>query len=149
MRTAYQYKLKPNTKQKAVIDSWLELLRRQYNYRVGERLNWFEHNRCDINSCSVTVCHLPQLKEEPSYYSQKRDLVKTKELFPEFKEIHSQVLQDCVERVNIAFDRFRKGDCKGKKSGKPRFKGVGRYRSFTYTQMKQNCISDRLINLPK
>lgn len=87
--------------------------------------------------------------EQPSYYSQKRDLVKTKELFPEFKEIHSQVLQDCVERVKKAFDRFQKGDCKGKKSGKPRFKGIGRYRSFTYTQMKQDCISNRLINLPK
>lgn len=149
MRTAYQYKLKPNTKQKAVINNWLELLRKQYNYRVAERFNWYEKNRCDLNSCSVVVCHLPQLEEQPSYYSQKRDLVKTKELFSEFKGIHSQVLQDCVERVKRAFDRFQKSDSKGKKSGKPRFKGVGRYRSFTYTQMKQDCISDRLINLPK
>jgi putative transposase len=149
MRIAYQYKLKPDTKQKVMIDSWLELLRRQYNYRVGERLNWYEQNRCDVNSCSLVVCYLPHLIEQPSYYSQKRDLVKTKELFSEFKEIHSQVLQDCVERVKKAFDRFQKGDSKGKKSGKPRFKGVGRYRSFTYTQMKQDCISNRLINFPK
>jgi putative transposase len=149
MRTAYQYKLKPDTKQKAVMDNWLELLRRQYNYRVGERLNWYEQNRCDTNSCSLVVCYLPELKEQPSYYSQKRDLVKTKELFSEFKEIHSQVLQDCVERVKKAFDRYQKGDSKNKKSGKPRFKGVGRYRSFTYTQVKQDCISNRLINLPK
>jgi putative transposase len=149
MRTAYQYKLKPNTKQKVIIDNWLELLRKQYNYRVAERLNWYEQNRCDVNSCSLVVCHLPQSKEQPSYYSQKRDLVKTKELFSEFKKIHSQVLQNCVERVKKAFDRFQKGDYQGKKSGKPRFKGVGRYRSFTYTQMKQDCISNRLINFPK
>lgn len=75
MRKAYQYKLKPDTKQKAVIDNWLELLRRQYNYRVAERLNWYEQNRCDVNSCSLVACHLPQLKEQPCYYSQKRDLV--------------------------------------------------------------------------
>jgi putative transposase len=149
MRKAYQYKLKPNTKQKTVIDNWLELLRRQYNYRVAERLNWYEQNRCDINSCSLIVCHLPQLKEQPSYYSQKRDLVKTKELFLEFKEIHSQVLQDCVERVKKAFDRYLKGDKTNKTSGKPRFKGVGRYRSFTYTQMKQDCLSNGFVNLPK
>lgn len=149
MRIAYQYKLKPNTKQKAIIDNWLELLRRQYNYRVAERLNWYEQNRCDINSCSLFVCHLPELKAQPDYYSQKRDLVKTKELFSEYKEIHAQVLQNCVERVKKAFDRFQKGDGKGKKSGKPRFKGVGRYRSFTYSQMKQDCISNRLINLSK
>jgi putative transposase len=149
MRIVYQYKLKPDTKQKAVIDNWLELLRRHYNYRVAERLNWYEQNRCDINSCSLVVCYLPQLKDNPDYYSQKRDLVKTKELFPEFKEIYSQVLQNCVERVKKAFDRYQKGDKNKKKSGKPRFKGVGRYRSFTYTQIKQDCISARLINLPK
>ena len=149
MRIAYQYRLKPDTKQKTVIDNWLELLRKQYNYRVAERFNWFEQNRCDINSCSLEVCHLPLLKEQPSYFSQKRDLVNTKELFPEFKEIHSQVLQDCVERVKKAFDRFQKGDSTGKKSGKPRFKGKGRYRSFTFTQRSQNCINERFISLPK
>jgi putative transposase len=115
-----------------MLDNWLELLRRQYNYRVAERLNWREQNRCDINSCSLIVCHLPELKQQPDYYSQKRDLIKTKELFPEFKEIHSQVLQDGVDRVKKAFDRYQKGDIKGKKSGRPRFKGAGRYRSFTW-----------------
>lgn len=58
-------------------------------------------------------------------------------------------MPDCVERVKKSFDRFQKGDAKGKKSGKPRCKGIGRYRSFTYTKMKQDCISNRLINLPK
>jgi putative transposase len=149
MRTAYQYKLKPNTKQKNLIDSWLEYLRRQYNYRVAERFNWYECHRCDVNSCSLFVCHLPELKPQPDYYSQKRDLVKTKELFPEYKEIHSQVLQDCVEKVKKAFDRYLKGDKKNQKSGKPRFKGIGRYRSFTYTQMKQDCMRGKEINLPK
>ncbi|NEP88751.1 MAG: helix-turn-helix domain-containing protein, partial [Okeania sp. SIO2C2] len=37
MRTAYQYKLRPNKEQLATIKMWLELLRRQYNYRLGER----------------------------------------------------------------------------------------------------------------
>ena len=73
----------------------------------------------------------------------------TKALFPEYKTIHSQVLQDCVERVKKTFDRWLKGDQNGKKSGKPRFKGVGRYRSFTFPQMKQDCIQGKYINLPK
>ncbi|WP_375339911.1 helix-turn-helix domain-containing protein [Okeania sp. KiyG1] len=38
MRTAYQYKLKPNKEQVSTIELWLDLLRRQYNYRLGERL---------------------------------------------------------------------------------------------------------------
>jgi putative transposase len=130
------------------MDNWLELLRRQYNYRLGERFNWWEQNRCDVNACPL-ICYLPELKNKPDFYSQKRDLVNSKLLFPEYKEIHSQVLQDCVERVKKTFDRWFKGDSKGKRSGKPRFKGQGRYRSFTFPQMKQDCIDGKFIKLPK
>ncbi|NET43416.1 helix-turn-helix domain-containing protein [Okeania sp. SIO2B3] len=45
MRTAYQYKLRPNSYQIATIELWLELLRRQYNYRFSERLSRWEENR--------------------------------------------------------------------------------------------------------
>jgi putative transposase len=127
---------------------WLELLRRQYNYRLGERFSWYEQNRCEINACPL-ICYLPKLRENPDFYFQKRDLVNSKALFSEYKQIHSQVLQDCVERVKKTFDRWLKGDCNGKKSGKPRFKGIGRYRSFTFPQMKQDCIQGNLIKLPK
>ncbi len=129
------------------MSAWLELLRRQYNYRLGERFNWYEQNRCDVNACPL-VCHLSELKDNPNFYSQKRDLVNSKRLFPEYKKIHSQVLQNCVERVKKTFDRFLSGDTNGKKSGKPRFKGQGRYRSFTFAQVKQDCINGNLITLP-
>nr|WP_237396030.1 hypothetical protein [Okeania sp. KiyG1] len=29
----------------------LELLRRQYNYRLGERFSWWSENRCPVNAC--------------------------------------------------------------------------------------------------
>jgi putative transposase len=148
MRTAYQYRLRPNSSQIALLGEWLELLRRQYNYRLGERFHWYEQNRCDVNSCSL-ICHLPELKDNPDFYSQKRDLVNSKALFLQYQAIHSQVLQDCVERVKKTFDRWLKGNCNGRKSGKPRFKGLGRYRSFTFPQMKQDCIQGKFINLPK
>ncbi len=148
MRTAYQYRLRPTSSQVVELDNWLDLLRRQYNYRLGERFNWYEQNRCDINACPL-ICHLPELKDNPDFYSQKRDLVNSKALFPEYGDIHSQVLQNCIERVKKTFDRWLKGDSNGKKSGKPRFNGVGRYRSFTFPQVKQDCIAGKFINLPK
>lgn len=147
VRTAYQYRLRPTSDQITSMGEWLELLRRQYNYRLGERFNWYEQNRCDINACPL-ICYLPSLKENPDFYSQKRDLVNSKKLFPEYADIYSQVLQDCIARVKKTFDRWLKGDCNGKKSGKPRFKGVGRYRSFTFPQMKQDCIQGKFIKLP-
>ncbi len=131
MRTAYQYRLCPTASQVALMDEWLELLRKQYNYRLAERFNWWEQNRCAIDACPL-ICHLSELKDKPDFYSQKRDLLNRKELFPKYKAIHSQVLQDCIQRVQTTFDRWLKGDQNSKKAGKPEFKGVGRYRSFTF-----------------
>ncbi|NEQ72607.1 MAG: transposase [Okeania sp. SIO2C9] len=148
MRTAYQYKLRPNSDQIATIEMWLELLRRQYNYRLGERFSWWSENLCPVNACPL-VMPIPQLRDNPDYYSQKKDLVNTKDKFQEYKLIHSQVLQDCIKRVKLAFDRWFKADKNGQKLGKPRFKGKGRYRSFTYPQTKQDCIEENQINLPK
>ena len=148
MRTAYQYKLRPNKDQIATIELWLDLLRRQYNYRLGERFSWWEENRCPVNACPL-IMPIPQLRDNPDYYSQKKDLVNTKDKFPEYKLIHSQVLQDCIKRVKLAFDRWFKTDKNGKRLGKPRFKGKGRYHSFTYPQIKQDCLEGNMINLPK
>jgi len=134
MRLAYQYQLLPTTEQKATMDRWLDMLRSQYNWLLGERFRWWEENRCDINACPL-ICYLPELRDNPDYYSQKRSLVTLKQNRPWYKEIYSQVLQDCVTRVKLSFDRFIKGDSKGNKSGRPRFKGKNRYRSFTYTQI--------------
>ncbi|NEO91987.1 MAG: transposase [Moorea sp. SIO3G5] len=148
MRIAYQYRLRPSKKQKVVIDSWLSMLCAQYNYLLADRFNWYEANRCSINACPL-VCHLPELRDNPDYYSQKKTLPGLKKTHPWYKEIHSQVLQDVVKRVKLAFDRFIKGDKNGNRSGRPRFKKRHRYRTFTYPQMKEGCLQGDLIDLPK
>lgn len=162
MRVAYQYRLLPTTEQKATMDRWLDMLRSQYNWLLGERFRWWEENRCDINACPL-ICHaapmrgepalppayLPELRDNPDYYSQKRSLVPLKQDRPWYKDIYSQVLQDCVTRVKLAMNRFIKGDSKGNRSGRPRFKGKNRYRSFTYTQIDISDIKDNKINLAK
>ena len=148
MRTAYQYRLRPTKQQAIEIDRWLSMLCAHYNYLLGDRFNWYDQKRCSINACPL-VCHLPELGDNPDYYSQKKTLPKLKETHPWYKDIHSQVLQDIVKRVKLAFDRFWKGDCNGKRSGKPRFKSRNRYRTFTYPQMKEGCLEGKLIDLPK
>ena len=127
---------------------WLNMLRHQYNFLLAERFDWWTQNRCDINSCPL-ICHLPSLRDNPDYYSQKRSLVPLKVGRPWYQEIYSQVLQDLVMRVKLAFDRFIKGDCNGKRSGRPRFRGKNRYRSFTYNQVEDKDLQGNCINLPK
>ncbi|WP_308410310.1 helix-turn-helix domain-containing protein [Fischerella thermalis] len=70
MRTAYQYRLRPTSSQVSLMGEWLELLRRQYNYRLCERFSWYEQNRCNVNACPL-ICHLPDLKDNPDFYSQR------------------------------------------------------------------------------
>jgi putative transposase len=156
MRTAYQYRLRPTKQQVANLDRWLAMLCAQYNYLLADRFNWYEQNRSPVNACSL-VCHLPELRDNPDYYSQKKTLPQLKKTHPWYGEIYSQVLQDVVKRVKVTFDRFLKGDSNGKRSGKPRFKARNRYRTFTYPQMlakrgalsaQDGCLQGNLINLP-
>lgn len=148
MRIAYQYKLLPTTEQKASLNNWLSMLRHCYNWMLADRFNWYEQNRCAVNCCPL-ITHLPLLREQPEYYGQKRSLVQLKQDRPWFKNVYSDVLQECVKRVKLAFDRFIKGDSKGNRSGKPRFKGRNRYRTFSYPRIKQDCIQGNKIVLPK
>lgn len=147
MRTAYQYKLRPTKQQIIELDRWLSMLCSQYNYLLADRFNWYEQNRSTVNACPL-VCYLPELRDNPDYYSQKKTLPQLKKTHPWYSEIYSQVLQDVVKRVKITFDRFLKGDNSGKRSGKPRFKSRSRYRTFTYPQMKDGCLQGNSICLP-
>ncbi|MFB2771660.1 RNA-guided endonuclease InsQ/TnpB family protein [Pelatocladus sp. BLCC-F211] len=81
--------------------------------------------------------------------SQKKTLPVLKKSHPHYGEIYSQVLQDVVKRVKVTFDRFLSGDSKGNRSGRPRFKSRDRYRTFTYPQIKDDCIEGSVICLPK
>lgn len=148
MRIAHQYRLLPTKQQAKGMDHWLDMLRHQYNWMLSDRFDWWEMNRCAINACPL-VSSIAELREQPEYYGQKRSLVLLKQNRPWYKEIHSQVLQDMVKRVKLSFDRYIKGDCNGKRSGRPRFKGQGRYRSFTFPQASTEWINGSRIELPK
>ena len=149
MRISYQYKIKPTKEQAEKIDETLEKLRHQYNYLLAQRFDWYEQNRSPIDRCSIFVCHLPELKDKPNYYSQKASLTQIKKDRPWYTTIHSQVLQEVPKKVELAFDRWLKGDVNGKKSGRPRFKGAGQYKTFTFSQFKQHHFTNNRITLSK
>ena len=148
MRTAYQYRLRLTKSQEAEVEKWLDMLRCQYNYLLADRFNWYEQNRCSLNSCPL-VCHLPELRSNPDYFSQKKTLPQLKKDRPWYASVQSQVLQDCVKRVDLAFKRFLKGDINGNKSGRPRFKGKNRYKSFTFPSLGKTPITGNVLTLPK
>lgn len=175
MKLARQYKLIPETYQAQTVDEWVELCRRQYNFRLGERFNWFDSTRtrvdaCPLNSSIVPITEiyeriplskvLSKGEKKGQEYSlinqgyvdwpnvQKDDLTNTKRLFPEYKGMPSQMLQNVIERVSRAFDRFVKGDKNGKRSGKPKFKGKPYYNSICFPQGIE-IVGPGLVELPK
>jgi putative transposase len=69
-----------------------------------------------------------------------------KEACPEYRTIHSQVLQEVLRRVDRAFGAFFRRVAAGQTPGYPRFRSVGRYDSLTYPQYDRSAAlrGDRL-----
>jgi putative transposase len=65
---------------------------------------------------------------------QSAQLPAIKEVRPEYRDIHSQVLQDVLTRLDRAFQRFFARVAAGQTPGYPRFQGANRYNSATYKQ---------------
>jgi putative transposase len=95
----------------------LELCRQTYNEVLAIRKNAYEQEGKSV-----------------SYYETKKLLPQWKVKKPDLKGVHSQVLQEVVKRVDLAYQAFFRRVKDGEDPGYPRFKGYGRYDSFTYTQ---------------
>jgi putative transposase len=117
MKYTYQYKAIPTTEQKLELNAWLRICRYWYNRQLGDRFNWWEHNRTSVNACPL-VTSLPQLRDRPNYYSQKKYLPELKkqpvtvqwsgeEL--DFSRPPANTMQEVCKRVDLAFDRFGAG----------------------------------------
>ncbi|MBG0749028.1 MAG: helix-turn-helix domain-containing protein, partial [Planktothrix agardhii KL2] len=148
MKVTYQYQFYPDTNQKISLNQWLRICRYWYNRQLGDRFDWWEMNRTAINACPLKTS-IAAPREKPNYYHQKqqlpilkKDLVKvfhSGELL-DFKQVDSTVLQDVSKRIDKAFERFIVGDGKGTKSGRPRFKTEGDYRTMTFSTAGNDWI---------
>ena len=118
MLKTYKYRLYPTRKQTEKLDWTVETCRILYNSSLVDR------NR-----------HYEQTGKGLSRIDQQKTLVRDKKNIEYLMNIHSQVLQDVLFRVEKAYKAFfrRLKEKKGK-AGFPRFKNYGRYDSITYTQ---------------
>jgi putative transposase len=121
LRKTFKYKLKPTSEQKQKLDLVLLRCRTLYNTALDERKTAWE--RCRV---SLTC------------YQQNAELPELKAAFPEFTEVHSQVLQDVLLRLDRAFQAFFRRIQAGETPGHPRFQGANRYHSFTYPQVGEH-----------
>lgn len=99
------------------MNQWLEECRWLFNHFLAERKEAWEKEQRSIN-----------------YHSQATSLPALKEQRPSLANVHSQVLQNVAVRIDLAFKAFFRRVKAGEKPGYPRFRGKGRYDSFTFPQ---------------
>ena len=117
VRKTFKYKLLPTPKQEQTMAFVLRRCRELYNAALQERRDAWQ--KCHK---SITCAH------------QSTELPGIKTVRPEYHDVHSQVLQDVLTRLDRAFQAFFRRVEEGEQPGYPRFQGANRYHSFTYKQ---------------
>jgi len=147
---AYKYRLYPNKKQAEKLQWVLNRCRELYNSALQERRDAYEMmvKRHPNYYDEATRKHLTH-EYALSYNQQATQLSEVKETRLEYNDIHSQVLQDVLRRMDKAFKAFFRRVKEGKAPGYPRFQGYGRYDSFTYPQSGFSLTEDNRVCLSK
>jgi len=98
-----------------------------YNELLEQRI--LSHEELDVSLSKYhQLMFLPELKREN----------------PDLDQIHSQVLQNIVDRLDKAFQSLFRRLKAGEKPGFPRFRGFHRYNSFCYPQSGFSVVDTRL-----
>ncbi|HWQ96312.1 MAG TPA: transposase [Candidatus Methylomirabilis sp.] len=122
MKKSFQFRIYPNRNQEVILNRTLSTCRHLYNDSLAER-----KKQAELNKLKKEFDVFPWGKPEwISYEDQANDLSGSKTDFQ--KEVHSQVLQNTLKRLDRSFKNFYNG------FGYPRFQGRDRYNTFTYPQ---------------
>jgi putative transposase len=157
MKKGYKFRLSPNTQQEKQLFWTLARCRELYNAGLSERKDSYqlhERTQLQVNAETGQVIATTMVAnirvKSVTYLQQKRDLpaIKT-ELREEYQDIHSQVLQDVLLRLERAFKNFFRRIDNGETPGFPRFQGRNRYHSFTYPQGGYSLTHDSRVCLSK
>ena len=107
MIRAFKYRMYPTPRQCAAIELQFDLCRWLRNCALEHRITSFKAGK------------------PVSYKDQANELPQFKESFPDFKTVHSQILQDVLKRLDKSFQHFFRRVKQGDTPGFPRFKGGG------------------------
>jgi putative transposase len=126
MRKTFKYRLYPNKQQQRLLERQLEECRWLYNHLLAERRDAWE-----------------QRHETVRLYDQHATLPALKAERPSLASVQSQVLQNVAVRIDLAFQAFfRRVKAGEREPGYPRFRGQGRFDSFTFPQVPVGCHLD-------
>jgi len=132
MHKMFLYRIYPTKEQLHRLNETLEECRWLYNHLLEMRKDAYEQGG-ESPTCYGQITSVPILKHER----------------PSLAHVHSQVLQNVAVRIDLAFKAFFRRCKAGEEPGYPRFKGSGRYDSFTYPQSGFRLTHDNRVTLSK
>lgn len=127
MQKTYKFRIYPTRKQEAKLNYTLTVCRYLYNTALEQKKFAYR-----------------QYRKSVSYSQQANQLKELKTEYVIFDEVHSQILQDVLRKLDKSFRNFFRRITSGQKPGYPRFKGENRYNSFTYPQSGFEMSKDNL-----
>ena len=113
MQIVYRFEIRPTREQEQKMFRTLKLCRHLYNKSLEERIATYKATGKGV-----------------TYSMQQNDLPALKKENPEYKIVHSQVLQDVLRRLDRSYQNFFEG-----RASYPKFRNRDNYRSFTYPQV--------------
>ena len=126
VRKTFKYTLMPTPDQAQTVETVVLRCRTLYTVALEQRQTWWARGQ----------------GRSPTYYQQANELPALKAACPEYAEVHSQVLQDVLRRVDTTYQAFFRRVQHGETPGYPRFQGQSRYHSFTYPQYGNGAVLD-------
>ncbi len=117
VRKTYQEKLRPTPTQEQALDEVLWRCRALYNAALEQRITAWQRRHVSV-----------------SRYEQEAELKAIRAEMPEYAAIHSHILQDVLARLDKTYQAFFRRVQRGERAGFPRFKGRGRFHSFTFKE---------------
>jgi len=117
VRKTYKEKLRPTPAQERALDEVLWRCRTLYNAALEQRIRAWQRRHVSL-----------------SRFSQEAELSDIRAEMPEYAAVHSHILQDVLARLDKTYQAFFRRMQRGEKAGFPRFKGRGRFHSFTFKE---------------
>jgi putative transposase len=125
---AYKYKVRtPNKQVVTKLENHLVTCCELYNAALQERRDAYKLNHISLN-----------------YFDQANQLSDIKEIRDDLNNVHSQVLQDVLKRIDKTFKAFFARIKRKEKAGFPRFKSVKKFDSFCFPQSGFKLVGDKL-----
>ena len=101
---AYKYRIYPTKQQESTLNNHFSMCRHLYNWSLKERIEAYQNEKRTVSYCEQAN-KLPNLKKERAW----------------FKNVYSQVLQNVLKRLDLAFQNFFRRVKKHEISGFPKY----------------------------